>query len=132
VTVVADSHAILWFAQGSSRLSVRAAEALREAGSGDRIAVSVATLVDLWCVTQTTRGVTERERLEVRELMAVTAAVDLHPIDEAVADAYTAISRDVLTDSWDRFIVATAQPLSAPLVSRDHAIQESGLVETIW
>lgn len=62
---------------------MRAGEALREAEASDGIAVSVATLVDLWYVTQTTEGV-------------------------EVADAYTGISRELLKDPWDRFIVATA------------------------
>lgn len=56
----------------------------------------------------------------------------LHPLDVAVADVYTSIPRDVLTDPWDRFIVATAVALAIPLVTRDGAIQAAQLVETIW
>jgi len=63
---------------------------------------------------------------------AATPTIDLHPIDAAVADACTTISRELLTDPWDRFIVATALVLRAPLVTRDGAIQSSGLVETVW
>ncbi|MGH9152069.1 MAG: PIN domain-containing protein [Acidimicrobiales bacterium] len=58
--------------------------------------------------------------------------VDVHALDLAVADAYTAIPRSVLSDPWDRFIVATAPVLSVPLVTRDSAIREADLVETIW
>jgi PIN domain nuclease of toxin-antitoxin system len=47
-------------------------------------------------------------------------------------DATTSISRDVLTDPWDRFIVVTAIALALPLVTRDHAIRETRLVLTIW
>lgn len=54
MSVVADSHAIFWYVQGSARLSPAAADALMEAEQGDGIVVSVATLVDLWYVTQTT------------------------------------------------------------------------------
>ncbi len=53
-------------------------------------------------------------------------------IDAAVADAFTLIPRTVLTDPWDRFIVATAKALALPLVTRDGAIRESNLVETVW
>ncbi|MEA2494004.1 MAG: hypothetical protein QOJ29_1915, partial [Thermoleophilaceae bacterium] len=37
-----------------------------------------------------------------------------------------------LTDPWDRFIVATAKALALPLVTRDAAIRDSNLIETIW
>jgi PIN domain nuclease of toxin-antitoxin system len=61
-----------------------------------------------------------------------SANADLHAIDVAVADAFTLIPRAVLTDPWDRFIVATAKSLALPLVTRDGAIRGSNLVETVW
>lgn len=129
---VADSHAVVWFTQGSPRLSARASEVLREAEAAHGITVSVATLVDLWYVSQTTQGVSVRELSELHTLLTATSGIDLYPIDAAVAYAYTSISREMLTDPWDRFIVATALVLRAPLVTRDGAIQRSGLVETVW
>lgn len=132
MSVVADSHTLVWFTQGSDRLSGPAAAILRSAEAGDGIIVSVATLVDLWYVTQTTKGVNERELAALRDLLAGAPSVYLHPIDAAVADASVAIRRDVLADPWDRFIVATAVVLGIPLVTRDAAIADSGLVETVW
>jgi PIN domain nuclease of toxin-antitoxin system len=129
-SVVADSHAILWYVQGSNRLSEEASSALASAEAGDGIVVSVATIVDLWYVTQTTERVTSDARL--RDVLAESASVDLHPIDVSVADAVTSIPREVLTDPWDRFIVATATALEVPLVTRDRAITKAVLVETIW
>jgi PIN domain nuclease of toxin-antitoxin system len=49
-----------------------------------------------------------------------------------VADAFTSISRSVLSDPWDRFIVATALVLGVPLVTRDEAIQIARIVESVW
>lgn len=129
--VVADSHAIFWHLQRSPKLSAPAAQALREAGTRE-IVVSVATLVDLWYVTQTTQAITTADLALVRAALEVSARVDLRVIDAAVADAYTAIPRSVLRDPWDRFIVATAHALEAPLVTRDAAIQKAQLVQTIW
>jgi PIN domain nuclease of toxin-antitoxin system len=132
VRVVADSHAIVWFVTGSDRLSSNAAAALRIAEGEQSITVSVATLLDLWYVTQTTQGVTTNQLQRVREVLVASLAVDLHPIDEAVADVFTSISRSVLSDPWDRFIVSTALVLSVALVTRDKAIQAAGIVETAW
>lgn len=69
---------------------------------------------------------------ELRALLTSSPAVELHPINLAVTDAYTAIDREQLKDPWDRFIVATAQTLQLPLVTADRAIRSSGLTETIW
>ena len=130
--VVADSHAIVWFTQGSTQLSDRAAGVLRDAVRSEGVTVSVATLVDLWYVTQTTQSVTGVDLARLRAVIESSRSVDVHPLDLAIADAYTAIPRSVLSDPWDRFIVATAQVLSVPLVTRDGAIRDAELVETIW
>lgn len=53
--VAADSHSIFWYVEASPRLSEAATQALRDADARDGIVVSVATLVDLWYVTQTTK-----------------------------------------------------------------------------
>lgn len=130
--VVADSHAIVWYVQGSTRLSEDAAVALAEAEAADGIVVSVATLVDLWYVTQTTQGVTVDDLARLRSTMVTSPKVDLHPIYLAVADAAVSIPRAALGDPWDRFILATALALELPLVTRDAKIQKTALVETVW
>jgi PIN domain nuclease of toxin-antitoxin system len=132
VRVVADSHAIVWHLRGSARLSAAAARALTEAETTDGVVVSTATLVDLWYVTQTTRKLTDANLTELRDMLASSPALILQPIDIAVVDATVSIARDLLADPWDRFIVGTARALGLPLVTRDGAIRESGLVPTIW
>ena len=130
--VLADSHAILWLSQRSPELSVLAADALLQAEETDGVVVSVASLVDLWYVTQTIKGISDAELAELREKIAASPELSLHPIDGDVVDATTAIPRDVLADPWDRFIVATAKTLGLSLVTKDQAIRDSGLVPTIW
>lgn len=130
--VVADSHAIFWDLRGSDRLSSAAAEALQEAERIDGIVVSVATLVDLWYVTQTTQGLTVDDLAMLRAALDSSAKFVLEPIDARVADASTAIPRASLGDPWDRFIVATAKALDLPLATRDEPIQKAAIVPTIW
>lgn len=59
--LVADSHTAVWYIQDSPQLSSVAGEALDGAEREGGIVVSVATLVDLWYVTQTTQGVSKAE-----------------------------------------------------------------------
>ncbi len=130
--LVADSHIAVWYAQNSLQLSSAARDALDGVEAEGGIVVSVATLIDLWYVTRTTEGVTRTELDRLREDLLSSPVVDLHPITVEIADAYTEIDRGVIGDPWDRFILATAQALALPLVTRDAAIQRAGLVETIW
>jgi PIN domain nuclease of toxin-antitoxin system len=132
VRVLADSHTIIWQSQRSPELSEDAADALLEAEETDGVVVSVASLTDLWYVTQTTKAVTEADLAELRKTMSASPELSLYPINEDVADATTEIPLDVLRDPWDRFIVATAKVLDVSLVTKDRAIRDSGLVPTIW
>ena len=130
--VVADSHTVVWYTQDSPQLSSSAGQALDDAEAEGGIVVSVATLIDLWYVTQTTQGVSRPELDRLRNGLLSSAAVDLHPVTVDVADAYTDIDRGLLSDPWDRFIVATGKALGLPLVTRDAAIHRADLVETLW
>ncbi len=75
---VADSHAIVWYVQGSSRLSETGKAALAESEQSDGIVVSVATLVDLWYVTQTTQAVSADDFTRLRAKLDASANVDLY------------------------------------------------------
>lgn len=130
--VVADSHAIVWYVQGSKRLSDQARTTLAGAEAERNLVVSVASLIDLWYVTQTTQGVTPAQLSGLRERLVSSEAVTLQPITLAISDATTTIPRTLLADPWDRLIVVTSLALGIPLVTRDDAIQASGLVSTIW
>lgn len=130
--VVADSHAVVWHLQGSKWLSAAAASALADAEASEGVVVSVATLIDLWYVTQTTRKVTAHDLAKLRDLLADSSSFSLHPVDVGVVDATLAIPRDTLADPWDRLIAGTALALNLPLVTRDGPIRDSGLVATLW
>ncbi len=130
--VVADSHAIVWYVQGSKRLSERANEALAGAEAERSLVVSVATLIDLWYVSQTTESVTREQFGALRYHLGSSEAVVLEPVTAAIADATTTIPRASVPDPWDRLIMATAISLQVPLVTRDSAVRASGFVETIW
>ena len=130
--VVADSHAIVWYVKGSSQLSPVAWDVLAGAEADGGIVVSIATLIDLWYVTQTTRALGAAELGRLRDGLLRSPAVDLHPVDLHVADAHARIDRRLLRDPWDRLIVATAMALALPLVTRDSAIKGTSLVATAW
>ena len=77
--VVADSYAIVWYVQGSARLSESGAAALADAEATEGIVVSVTTLIDLWYVTQTTQSVTIDDLSRLRDMLGSAPARALPP-----------------------------------------------------
>jgi PIN domain nuclease of toxin-antitoxin system len=132
VVVAADSHALVWYLSGSRQLSRAAQAALEEAEASKSLVVSVASLIDLWYVSQSTGRVSTGDLATLRRRLSSSDAVRLEPVSLAVVDASMTIPRSVLADPWDRLIVATAISLRIPLVTADGPIRKSGVVETIW
>lgn len=121
--VVSDSHALLWYLRGDGQLSAAALEALRDAEDDDGIIVSVATLIDLWYVTKTTRAFSEEDLDQIVALLH-DGDVNIHQaaIGTTTTEQFRTIPLDRLRDPWDRLIVATAIEHGLPLVTRDRAI----------
>jgi PIN domain nuclease of toxin-antitoxin system len=133
VRVGVDTHALLWFLRGSSLLSQDARQTLRAAQDTEGVVVSTALLIDLWYVTQTTGAFTVEDLDQVVAVVSdETTAIDLVPIDTRVFRAWRPLDRRVLSDPWDRLIVATALAEGVPLVTRDEAISASGYVDVVW
>ncbi len=135
VRVVADTHALVWYLldDPDRRLSPAAITALERAESTDGIAVSVASVVDLWYVIRTRGTFTDEQLDQVLGLLHDSeTSLEAEPITLDVTAAFRQIPRDALGDPWDRFITATAMALGLPLVTRDGRIRESGLIDTIW
>jgi PIN domain nuclease of toxin-antitoxin system len=130
--VVVDTHTIVWYLSGDSRLSANAAGALDSATSaGERIHVPSICLVELaYLVDKGRLPVAARDRL-IHALDDPTAPCLLAPLDRTVADALEFVSRLEVPDLPDRIVAATAVALRAPLITRDRGIRASQ-VPTIW
>lgn len=98
--VVADSHAVVWYVQGSKRLSDRAAEVIAEAEGERALEVSVATFIDLWYVSQTTEAISSEQLAALKARLVSSEAVTIEPVTVDVADATMNIPRTVLADPW--------------------------------
>jgi PIN domain nuclease of toxin-antitoxin system len=132
MTIVLDTHAVIWSLIGPEELSPAAVETIRGATEvGDPVYVPSISIVEVVYLV-------ERGRLPSAALTSLIATLNdadsglvVAPLNTEVAEAVRRIPRDVVPDMPDRIIAATAFHLGPPLVTRDQRIRSAGL-ETIW
>ena len=129
---VVDTHALVWFAANNIRkLGRRALAAFEEFENGDTVLhVPAPVVLETWFLARA-----ERIRLSTsfahwwEELASPTLVLEPMNAEDVLAAAGFAWSHQ---DVYDRLIVAAALRLGLPLITADSAIEESGLVETVW
>lgn len=134
MSVVADTHAAIWYVDAPHELSGTATAALDAAAdtAGEHIIISAITLVEM-------RYLVEKGRIKADVLKRVEQELDepdpmlvVAALDRATYNALASIPRDTVPDMPDRIIAATALNLGLPLVTRDADIRSLPNVRTIW
>lgn len=127
--IVLDTHAWVWWVTKPSKLGKKARKAIESASEVGLSAISIWELAML--VTRgrirLDRGTTEwvRDALDVQRLRVL-------PVDAAVALTAATLGDAIHYDPADRIIVATALDTGRPLVTKDAAITDSGIVRCVW
>jgi PIN domain nuclease of toxin-antitoxin system len=132
MSVVLDTHTVLWYLENSQELSSVARTAIEEAvRTASDVHVSAISLVE-------TVYLVERRRLPLTALQRLRAALEdpnsglfVATVDADVADQLQNIPRNVVPDMPDRIIARTALHLGLPLVTGDRRLQAAG-IRTIW
>jgi PIN domain nuclease of toxin-antitoxin system len=127
-----DTHALVWYVEGSPHLSATALAALQTAAAlGEPIYVSSVCLVEIAYLIEKGKlpaplfdRIVQLLRMSQTVLTAVSFTLDM-------AETLRGIPRALIPDMPDRMIAATAVALGVSLVSRDQRIQSSG-IPTIW
>jgi PIN domain nuclease of toxin-antitoxin system len=132
MSLVLDTHAVIWYFLGSSQLSVTSLQAMRNSvNNGKRLYVSAISIVEMVYLTE--RGRIPREALQKLDAAVKNSnsGVVVAPLDAAIAETAQKIPRDIVPDMPDRIIAATAVHLDVPCVTRDSQIKLAGL-KSIW
>ena len=132
ISLVLDTHTVIWLLHGDARLSPAALQTIEAAtGKQFQVAISSISLVEIAYLE-------EKERIPAGTLAGLLALLDEPapllvevPVTRHIIAALLNISRDTVPDMPDRVIAATALSLAVPLVSRDREIQDSQ-IQTIW
>jgi PIN domain nuclease of toxin-antitoxin system len=126
--IVADTHALIWWATNSPELSGAARAAMRH----NVIAVAAITFWEIALLSFRRRIAIGEDvvQLWMQELLELPA-VTMLPLTPQLAVAAARLP-DTIRDPADRLIVATAYQHQVPLVTKDGRIRAANVVPTIW
>ena len=131
--IVLDTHTLLWWVnRDSDRLSNTAAKTISDQLKDGRICVSSITVWEIAHLVahgRFTLGMALADWVAVAEDIP---EVEFVPVDNIIAADSVTLPEPFHRDPADRFIVATARKLSAPLVTIDRKIRAYPHVQTIW
>jgi PIN domain nuclease of toxin-antitoxin system len=126
-----DTHALVWWVDGSKKLSRDQHRATERAASTGGLFVSEISFWEIAMLVEA-RKLTFREPIdEWLERAAAAPAVERIGITPTIAREVASLSTTRSWDPADRVIVATARVLGASLVTSDSRIIRSKLVPTI-
>jgi len=131
-SVVADTHAVVWFLTDPPSLSTAARSAMNESiAAGFPVIVSTVTIVEITYLTERLRLPASLLPMMIAELRRTASGLGVVPFSLEMAQALDRVPRAIVPDMPDRMIAATAVHLGLPLVTADHKIRAAPLT-TIW
>lgn len=115
--VLLDTHALLWWLSGGTRLSARAA---REIARADRVLVSPISCWEVAVLVRRGRVALDREVTTWVRDIAHADGVEIAPLTPTAAAAAGLLQSG---DPADGFLLATARERGVPLVSKDAGVR---------
>jgi PIN domain nuclease of toxin-antitoxin system len=127
--VVLDTHACVYALAAPDRLGKAARRALKQVEAGRAVAwIPAAVVAEVVLLREL-----GRLRIGLPELKAAferTSSLRFLPLDLRQLDEFAA--HTALRDPFDRLIVSACRAVGAKLITKDEALQGSGLIATLW
>jgi len=130
LTLLLDTHILLYWFSGSSDLAVSEQRTIEEASAENPLLLSDISLWEIASLYNLGRISLDLPLREWLERAAAPPLVRGVGISAAIAAAVAVLPETFHRDPADRIIVASAQVTGATLMTRDRRIIESGIVAT--
>ena len=133
VSVLTDTHALIWYLQANRKLSAQADAALQAADTtpGQSIYLSGITLCETLYLVEKGRIPKAFWEQALATIHDPSSSYQILPVDTRVAEAMQRIPRSLVPDMPDRIIAATAYAYNLPLITADSQIQQASIT-VIW
>ena len=130
-SAVTDTHPLVFHAAGGGRLGPRAAAFFERCERREAILyVPAAVIWECSLLARVARiNLRRSARAFFEDLFSNPA---YQPLDLTLEQVFLADERRFTRDPFDALIVAAAETAGLPLVTRDSAIRESGVVAVLW
>ncbi|MES2209777.1 MAG: type II toxin-antitoxin system VapC family toxin [Chloroflexota bacterium] len=134
MTILLDTHALLWWQAGGDRLSPGAARAIRDA---EGIFVSPLSCWEITTLQRQGKIELDREPLTWVQALLRTPGVEVAGLSPTAAAWAGALDSNRFPgDPIDRMLYATAMDLRIPLVTKDERLtafaRAEGTVDIVW
>ena len=132
--IVLDTHALLWWVNGTPRLSQPALEAIEQELQSDdgEILISAISAWEIALLVEKGRLALSMNTDDWLETVDEIEGVHFTPLDAATAVESTRLPGEFHKDPADRMIVALARRFNAVLVTADEKITAYRYVRTAW
>jgi len=130
--IVLDTHAWVWFVSSPELLSRAAKKAVDAAKDQKRIFISS---ISAWEVALLVAKKRLKLTLDVTDWIASSEKLPFFqfiPVDNSVAVKSVNLPQPLHNDPADRIIIATANRIGAPVVTKDKKLLDYPHVKTIW
>lgn len=130
--ILLDTHALIWWFEGSPRLSLAAKAAIENARRLSRVTISSLSCWEIALLNAHGRIDLSAELHDWITAIEKLRRVRFIPVNNDIAIASVALPGQFHKDPADRIIVATAITMNIPLVTVDQKIRAYPHVQTIW
>jgi PIN domain nuclease of toxin-antitoxin system len=130
--IVLDTHVVVWWVSGSSRLSTRAKRAIEQSLRQGPAVASAISVLEIVTAVRRGRLILESPLDEWLDDLRALPDLRFEPVSVEIARLAGGFAEAAPGDPADRIIVATAQTLRAKLVTADSRLQESPHVAVVW
>jgi len=131
VSVVTDTHPLIFHAAGGRRLGRRAARCFAACERGD--ALMFVPAVVIWeCALLSRRGRVDFRRPIAAFFVDLFSNAAFQPLALDADQIYLADELRFNEDPFDALVCAAARSVELPLISNDGDIDASGIVDIVW
>ena len=130
--ILLDTHTILWWIDGSAKLSRRAKAVIEKEHHEAGILISS---ISIWEIALLIKKERVQLTMDVGSWLARVESLSyirFVPIDNVVAVKSVMLPQPFHNDPADRIIVATAREYGATLVTSDEKIRKYPHVQSLW